>query len=473
MGAWNTVYNNTLFGVRYHASNLTRLQEQVTTGNRINRLSDAPADGFRVLTLQDAQKTLEDFKSNLTEVELSLSEASNALQSISEQIARVGVLITQAANGTYGGANRQAMAEEIDQILEQCVALGNHQVMGRYIFGGQSTSSPPYEITRENGRIVSVRYTGSYRDLPIPVGPRVTMSGQLIGEMFFRNDQRQTPELYGATGAAVGSGTSSLRGDHWLRLTHATTTYEVGSGVAAGTDSAAGDTILGDDHTLTIDSGTIRLDNGSAVAYDGTETNLKLTNEVGDVVYVDLTGTPVDGTWTITATGAAALDDGTSVALTDFTLENFAVPDSNDSPRFLYLNTTDIQRTGTDAVTVPGTYDVFGTLIQARDVLLNTESLDESDQMEAIRRAADAVDDVGDGLRRRITIVGGRIGAVETLKNTLDNLIYNSESESASLQQADVTELAVQLARAETLYQVCLQVTSKTLSMSLLNYMMM
>lgn len=471
MGSWGTIYNNTMYGVRFYSQSIISLQEQVTTGNRIIRVSDEPAGAYRVMNLQNKTQVLEDYNSNLTEVELSLSEASNALESISELFTRVDELMTQASNGTYGEDNREALAEEIDQILEQCVSLANHQVMGRYVFGGQISSSAPYEITRENGRITGVQYVGSYSDQPVPVGSNITMSGQLVGETFFRNNQRETPGIYGTTGAAVGSGTSSLQGDHWLRLSHTLSTYEAGSGVTMGASGDSGDTILGDDHTITINAGTICLDDGTAVAYTGAETDLKLTNASGDAVYVNMTGAPANGTWSIQADGEIALDDGTPVALTDFTAANFAVTDPSDSSRFLYVKTSDIQRTGVDSVTVPGTYSLFGSLIQARDVLLNKEGLDDSSQFQAIQRAGDAVLEIGSGFRQRITIVGGRLGAVDTLRNTLDNLKYNTNAEATAIQQADVTELAVELARCETLYDMVLQVAGKTLSLSLLDYL--
>jgi flagellar hook-associated protein 3 len=470
MGTWGTIYNNTMYGVRYYSHSITSLQEQITTGNRIIRASDEPAGAYRVMTLQNTAKIIDDYNSNLTEVELSLSEASNSFESISTLLMRVEELVTQASNGTYSSNNREAMAEEIDQIIEQCSSLANHQVMGRYIFGGQSSSSPPYEITRQNGRIVNMRYVGSYSDQPVPVSSNLTMSGQLVGERFFRNQNRQAPQIYGTTGAAVGSGTSSLQGDHWLRLTHAATTYNAGSGVTTGASGDGHDTILGDDHTITINAGTIRLDGGAAVTYTGTETDLQLTNADGDVVYVDLTGALVDGTWSIQADGRVALDDGTPVALTDFTAENLAVTDPDEPSRFLYINTNDIQRIGSDAVTVAGTYDVFGALIQARDLILNTENLSETDQVSAIQRVGDALNEIGDGFRQRITVVGGRLGAIDTLRSTLDNLKYNTETEALSIQQADVTELAVELARCETLYQLVLQVAGKSLSLSLLDY---
>lgn len=471
MGTWGTIYNNTMFGVRYHSQNMISLQEQITTGSRILRASDEPAGAYRVKTLRDTADKIEDYDSNLTEVELSLSEGANSLESISELFQRVNVLITQASNGTYAADNREAMAEEIDQILEQCVSLANHQVMGRYIFGGRNSSSPPYEITRQSGRIVNVRYTGSYCEQPVPVGSNITMSGQLVGERYFRNDKRRTPELYGETGAAVGTGTSSLQGDHWLRLRHAVSTYQVGSGVTTGDSGDDRDTILGDDHTVTVGGGTIRLDEGPAVAYTGAETDLKLTNTYGDVVYVNMTGAPADGTWSIQADGNIALDDGTAVALSDFTDENFAVADPDDSSRFLYVDTNDIQRTGTDAVTVPGTYDLFDTLIQARDIIMNREGLDGDDLTTAIERIGTSIVEIGSGFRQRITIVGGQLGAIDTLRSTLDDIKYNTETEATSLQEADITELATELARCETLYQMALQVAAKTLSLSILDYM--
>lgn len=472
MGSWGSIYNNTLFGIRYHTRNMTRLQEQVSTGSRVVRSSDDPADASRIMSLQDDSLQLTNYTNNLTEVELSLQEGSNAVESMADLFTRVDVLVTQAVSGTYMEDNREAIGEEIDQILQQTLSLANHSVMGRYIFGGADSWDKPYEATLENGRIVHVDYQGSQDEQPVPVGPGITMSGQMVGEQIFRNDTRQTPVITGETGARAGLGTSTARGDHWLKLTHTSTTYQAGSGLAMGTGGASGDTVLGDASQITIDTvaQTLKLDNGDEVSYLGTETNLRVGNEHGDVIYVDVTGALADGTWSIEADGEIQIGDGPGVALTDFTETNLAVPDPREPERFLYVNCVDIRRTGTDAVQIPGTHDIFGALVHIRDLLLNKDNLETDDQLDALSRSSEAVRTIGKGFRQRMTIIGGRLGGVESLRQTLDDLKFNTDAESTAIQQADITAVATDLARTQTLYQMSIQVAAKTINLTLLDF---
>jgi hypothetical protein len=184
------------------------------------------------------------------------------------------------------------------------VGLANHQILGKYVFGGAKSQHAPYAVTRENGRITSVRYEGSPVEQPVPVGPGVKFSGQLVGDTIFRSNNRQKPEFTGTTGAAGGVGTSNMRGNVWLDIGHTTTDFDTpSSGLAAGTSSSPDDTILGT-HSVTIDTAekTITLDDGQTVAYTGTETNLKLTNSSGDIVYVNTTGALADGSFNIPET---------------------------------------------------------------------------------------------------------------------------------------------------------------------------
>jgi flagellar hook-associated protein 3 len=471
MGSWGVIYNNTISGVKYQARQMTRLQEQVTTGSRVIRASDDPSSAQRILSLRDNVKQLENYSDNLEQVKLLLNEGDNAISSMTDLFTRVDTLVAQAVSGTYMAENRVAVAEEIDTILEQVLSLANHKVMSQYIFGGQNSNDPPYVAQRQDGRITAVTYQGSPAEQPVPVAPGVTMTGQMVGQRILQNQQRQAPELYGETDIEVGSGTSNLCGDHWLRLRHTNTTYEAGSGLVMGSKGAEKDTILGVKHTITVDTAgqTIRLDDGPVVNYVGTETNLTIRNSDGDVAYVDVTGALADGTWSIVADGEVALDDGTFTAL-DFSSDNFPVTDPADPSRFLYVNAQYVARTGTESVRVPGTYDVFGTLIQIRDLLLNMENLDEDEQLEILSRAADAINEIDTGLRQRTTIIGGRLGAIETLQESLDNLKDSAGTEADAIQQADIIELATDLARAETLYELSLKVAATALSMTLLDY---
>jgi flagellin-like hook-associated protein FlgL len=67
-GAINNIYNNVSYALYLHSVEMARLQEQTTTGSRINRPSDDPSAGYRVLILNSQDQSLENHIDNLSEV---------------------------------------------------------------------------------------------------------------------------------------------------------------------------------------------------------------------------------------------------------------------------------------------------------------------------------------------------------------------------------------------------------------------
>ncbi|MCD4823808.1 MAG: flagellar hook-associated protein FlgL [Phycisphaerae bacterium] len=470
MGSWGAIYNNAMYGIRTHVNRMTMLQEQISTGSRVIRASDSPADAYQILSLRGTISDYENYFDNIGEVELSLQEGANAMDTLSDIANRVNVLLNQSASGTYAADNRASIAEEVNELLEQATSMANHKVLGRYIFAGANSTSPAYNIQWENNRIVSVDYQGSYEERPIPVGPGVNYSGQLVGDRIFRNNVREAPAFYGDTGAAVGSGTASARGDLWMTVNRTGTTYPPASNVAAGTD-ADQDTILGN-YALTIAGGnTIQLGSGPVETFNGTETNLVLTSEDGTVVHVDTTGGLVNGVYVMTGEGEISIDGHTAT-----TLDAAAYADGNlivntSDGGILYVDAQNIRHEGLEAVRIPGTYDLFNTLIYVRDLMLNTNNLDDAAQSEAMTRSLDSLDAIRTGFVQRSTIIGGRLGGLDSLRSTLDNLKYHAGAKADAIEQADIVDVATDLARTETLYNMSLLATSKVISMTLLDYM--
>ena len=475
MAGWSAIYLNAKFALNQHQRVIARLQEQAATGARILRPSDGSSDAFRIAHLRSKARSIEAYRKNLDHVVLGLEEASDAVTQMNEALARVKVVLTQASSGTMNASNRVAIAEEVNSLLEECVSLANYNSLGRYLFGGSDVAAPPYVVARENGtrgNIQSVTYEGSSIDQPVPVAPGVSHSGLFVGEEVFRCDQRQAPVFYGGTGAAAGSTTSTVRGEVWLSIAHTVTLYDdpAGTGIAAGIDSPALDAILGA-HSLTVDAaaGTIRLDDGPEQAIAG-QTDLLLTNAGGDVAYVDVSGyTGLGGTVTLTGQGRMTIDDGaTTTDLTSFT-DNVPITDSTTG-RVLWVNTTNVRRTGVESVQVPGTYDLFGTLIAARDLLLNRHALDEAEQVGLIQSTADELDLVMTGLRREITSLGGRLQAMDVLGESLETIKATATEQADLIADADMVEVATELARAQNFYEITLASTAKVMSLSLLDF---
>jgi flagellar hook-associated protein 3 FlgL len=179
-------------------------------------------------------------------------------------------------------------------------------------------------------------------------------------------------------------------------------------------------------------------------------------------------------TW-LTVTGTAgnytlSIDDGLSTFNTDGTDTNLAVTHSSTG-EILYVDTTQINNTGVALVRVPGTQDIFNTLITIRDILRNEKSLSEAQLREALNSALTSLEESKELLVQAEVAVGSKIGFLDDLEDSIENIKYNTEAESTSLQEADIAEIAIDLSRREILYEMSLSVAGKLLSLSLFDFL--
>jgi flagellar hook-associated protein 3 FlgL len=391
-GSLASIYESISYALQLHGKAITVLQEQASTGNRVNRGSDSPSDAYRILALNSQDRSLASVQENIVDLMGRLEVSSTVVTDMTTQLAEARTLLTQIVGGIYTADSRERCAEQIDNTLEQMVLLANTQHAGQYLFGGNSTGSAPYTVVREGGEITQVIYQGSDEARQVGVGPGLEAAGSLIGDEIFRTDERGDPVFFGSTGAKVGTGTASVQGDLWL-----------------------------------------------TVEYDG-------------------------------ANYRVSVDDGaTFVTVPPGGDPNQAVTDSRTG-RVLYVDTTGISQTGTDLVRVPGTHDVFSTLIGLRDMLRNGRGLDEQVLVADITECVAGVEEVRNRLVQANITTGSEIGFLNTLKQNLENVQYDTQDQTARLQQADVAQISIDLAREQTLYQMSLAVAGKLMTTSLLDF---
>jgi len=472
MSGWGSMYLNTVSAMRNQSTTLAGLQQQISTGMRVSQASDDPASALKIMALRCKSASLDTYLNNLDQTSHTLSTSMNAMQQVSTSLIRVRELYTQASGGIYSDANRASMAAEVDTLLEQAFSLANTSNLGQYSFAGQATTTPPYVAQRVDGEITAVQYAGSLEQMSVPVSPGTNIASQMVGDEIFRVSDQAPPQILGSTGAVPGMLPSTVRGDLWLTVEDGgTTTYDPASGLAAGASSAGQDTIVGA-HTITVNASdsTIRLDDGELISFTGAEADLELTNASGQSIHVDMTGwVGAGGLWDVSRSVKLSLDDGaTTTTVTDFSAEA-AVIDSQTGG-VLMVDPSAISATGLDSVTVPGSHDLFGTLIHLRDVLRNTKSLDSSQQQEVLSQVGTALSTVTDNLTERLAAVGSRLQALDTMTTNVQTIRDNADDQAALLQDADVVDVATKLARSQNLYEMTLATASKLLSLSLLDF---
>ena len=83
-GVLNNTYNTVTYSLQQHTATLASLQEQVSTGSRINRASDDPTGAYRILELNTQERSLSNYVTNIQEASNLMQTATTAIDSMSE-----------------------------------------------------------------------------------------------------------------------------------------------------------------------------------------------------------------------------------------------------------------------------------------------------------------------------------------------------------------------------------------------------
>jgi flagellar hook-associated protein 3 FlgL len=161
--------------IRSSLADITRdlndASETVITGKRINTLSDDPMGMVNATGIKSTLKGLDQLERGLSLGKTWLTASESALTQAQNLVSEAKTLAIQMANSPISSSNRENAAIMVQHHLEQLVSLANTQVDDRYIFSGNHTDTPPFELD-ENGSIIreadgSIRYQGDNQPFAI------------------------------------------------------------------------------------------------------------------------------------------------------------------------------------------------------------------------------------------------------------------------------------------------------------------
>ena len=180
---------NLAFSLNDSYEQLSKLNTELSTGKKVNTVSDDVPAAEQIMQLQRENSQLTAYTQNLGTVNTTMSMATSSLTAISNDLSQAKELAVQAATGTYNGTDRQAMAAGVDGVLSSLLEQANVQNDGAYIFSGQATSTAPYAATTDaNGQIQSVTYNGAATNTEVAVGPRTQASANYVGSGVFQKN---------------------------------------------------------------------------------------------------------------------------------------------------------------------------------------------------------------------------------------------------------------------------------------------
>lgn len=182
--------NNMLRNLNNSYNKMATLQNQLTTGSKLNRPSDDPVGSVKAMGYNSTLTRNAQFSRNVTEVTSYLEASDSSLGLIGEGLKRVKELTVQAASDTATDEDREMVRAEIDQIRQQLRDVANTQVGDKYIFSGSNTLSPLYPSSSANaaaGQTVAAADMGGNDDsLPVELYDGITLDMNSSAKSMFK-----------------------------------------------------------------------------------------------------------------------------------------------------------------------------------------------------------------------------------------------------------------------------------------------
>ncbi len=177
-------FNNGVSGLQRNYANVTRTQEQISTGNRILTPADDPVASVRLLQLDQQQSVLDQYNSNLTAAKNSLTQEEVTLNSVNTVLQRVRELAVQAGNGALDPEDRKSIASELREREDELLSLMNtRNARGEYLFSGFQGKTQPF-VRTGNG---SYRYDGDEGQRKLQIASSLSVPISDNGKSIFEN----------------------------------------------------------------------------------------------------------------------------------------------------------------------------------------------------------------------------------------------------------------------------------------------
>ncbi|RUS42591.1 flagellar hook-associated protein FlgL [Cohnella sp. AR92] len=157
----------------------SKIEEQLSTGMKINKPSDDPVGITYSLRYRSDLSVNERYKSNVDSAVSWLDYNDTLLSQVNDVLKRVKELAVQGSNGTNPDVSLDNIALEMNQLKGQLVEIGNSTFNGKYVFNGQFTGDIPYPDS--NKAIETVTDSGTI-DYVIGAGIKlpVNLSGNAV-----------------------------------------------------------------------------------------------------------------------------------------------------------------------------------------------------------------------------------------------------------------------------------------------------
>jgi flagellin-like hook-associated protein FlgL len=494
---------NTLLSIRSASERIAKATQEVSSGIRITKPSDGPADAAGIVRTRAELASITRFRENIESVRTELRSVDGSLFQATASIDRAAQLAAKGASDTSDASDRHVIAQEVEGIFRHIASIANTVHGGRYLFAGSLDNQPPFVLDKNAPEGIVYQGDAANRQLTFPDRRPAAIS--LPGDAIFLTPDvfvgvgRTATEKVSAPALPIGVGLAfqgdiegalsvDLRGPFVAAVTPSgatagdtvsvTFTTDDGSviesvttaALAGGEDAAAIAALLNIEIAANPAlAGQVRFsDEGGSlklVVDDSAGTEFSFTSSNSGAITTGLEAGGSAGGYSAEEIAAAlnaavAQDTALSAANVRFSVEDGQV--TADADVDFTFTAIDFDRgteftsglAGVHRVGGLNSANVFGSL---RDLIMGLEADDTSAIADAVTRLQQAVDHVSNSQ----AFYGATFRQTEVTIANLDNLDTVNQSRLSLHRDADVVESIGELQTASAAEQFALQVAAR------------
>lgn len=123
---------------------LLSLQDQISTGRRIQLPGEDPAASQRAIQIQRLLEQKGQIKTNLTTSQSYISATDNAIAGVNSLLNDVRSAALGVADTAHSDTERNAVVQQVKQAIARLTEIANQQFRGRHLFAGSTSATQPF-----------------------------------------------------------------------------------------------------------------------------------------------------------------------------------------------------------------------------------------------------------------------------------------------------------------------------------------
>lgn len=193
----SSIYDGQTTSIDNLAATYQTQGQQLSTGKSLNAPSDNPTVIAQDLTVRADNAVQTQLGQNFSDLNSQLTSVDGALSSLTNILQSARSLAVEGATDTINPSQRQDIAKQIDQLLQESVGVANTQYNGKYVFGGTNMPSSIPLVQTKGSPISAVVSQGNVvqQTQELPNGTTVP-TGVTLQQAFNYGAADGTPDVF-------------------------------------------------------------------------------------------------------------------------------------------------------------------------------------------------------------------------------------------------------------------------------------